>query len=160
MITFSVFFLLLCDILSISNLQITLALWYFCTVAYLVLQEIFCMRGESINFHLIVSFFYVLYRNITTWTSPKITLVVLFIICFLQNGILFLCWEIVVWPKADQPDCLLQPWLKHLHYFQYFVETLISLSSYSSSTSFSSTSCFTGLQSNQERYLIRSLNYL
>ena len=52
--------------------------------------KIFCVCGCPIIFHLIICLFYLLYCNITSWTSPKITLVLLLNTCFLQNGILFL----------------------------------------------------------------------
>ena len=70
--------LLLCDVLSLSNQQITVALYLllnFSTIGYLVLHNIFYVRGWLNIFHLIISFFYLLYYNIKSW---KITLVLLF----------------------------------------------------------------------------------
>ena len=68
------------------------------------------MCGRQIIFHLLVWLFYLLYFNITSLTIQKITLELSFITYFLQNGILFLLWEIVVQPKPDQPDQFLCPW--------------------------------------------------
>ena len=87
------------------------------------------MRGQPILFYLLICFFYLLYHNITSWTSPKITLVLLFITCFLWNGILFLPWEIVIWPKPNKSDCLLWPTYysryTHLKVRQYLILTTI-----------------------------------
>ena len=60
---FWLFYFLLCDVLSLSNLQITLALCLLlnlCTIEYLVLHDIFFVRRRPIIFHLIISFFYLL----------------------------------------------------------------------------------------------------
>ena len=66
------------------------------------------VRGHLFSTSLYASF-YLLYHNTISWTSPKITIALLFITCSLQNGILFLPWEKVVWPwsKPDQLDYLL-----------------------------------------------------
>ena len=42
-----------------------------CTIEYLVL----CMHEQPITFHFIILLFYLLYHNITSFTSPNITLV-------------------------------------------------------------------------------------
>ena len=114
------FCLLLCAILHLSNLQITLALCLLlisCTIEYLVLHEMFCMQERPIIFHLIISLFYLLYHNITSWISPKITLVLLFYYLLPVKWNFVLPWEIhwVVQPKPHQPDRLLQP-CSHLYY--------------------------------------------
>ena len=65
---------MLCAVLSLSNLKITLALCLLlnsCKIEYLVLHEILCMSGQPIIFHLIISLFYLLYHNITSWMDPK-----------------------------------------------------------------------------------------
>ena len=70
------------------------------------------MRGRLIIFHLTICFFYLLYRNIISWTSPKIVLIFLFIKFFvkwnfaftLRNSGLAKTWS------YDQPDHLLWPW--------------------------------------------------
>ena len=54
--------LLLCTVLSLSNLQITLAL-YFYTVEYLMYHKIFCIRGSLLIFYLIICLFYLLHHN-------------------------------------------------------------------------------------------------
>ena len=86
--------LLLCAVLRLSNLQITLALCLLlnsCTIEYLLLHEIFYVCGRLIIFHLIISLFYLLYHNITSWTCPKITSVLLFITCFNSLKLNFVC---------------------------------------------------------------------
>ena len=106
MITFSIliwlFFLLLCDVLNLSNLQITLELCLllnFYTKCTLCCKKYFAwVGGWSIISPFILSFFYVLYCNITSFTSPKITLVLCLLLGFCKKN-LFLPWEIVVWPN-------------------------------------------------------------
>ena len=62
-------------VLGLSNLATnhfcTLFITKFLQIEYFVLHEIFCVRGWPIIFHLIISFFYLLYHNITSWTSSK-----------------------------------------------------------------------------------------
>ena len=55
------------------------------------------------------------------------TLTLLFITCFLYNGILFLPSEIVVQPEPDQPDHLLWPWYLPLQRY-YSLQELITYS--------------------------------
>ena len=73
------FCLLLCAVLSLSNLQITLAL---CLLLNFLHSRIPCTALNILHvwliiFHLIICFFYLLYHNTTSWTSPSITLVLL-----------------------------------------------------------------------------------
>ena len=49
----------------------------FCTTEWLVCIKINGVRGRPITFHLLIWLFYLLYCNITSLTSPKITLVLL-----------------------------------------------------------------------------------
>ena len=77
------FCLLLCDVLSLTNLRtnhFSTLLLNFSTIAYLVLHEILLRAWGPINFHLIISFLSaVSYYNITSCTSPQITLVLTFV---------------------------------------------------------------------------------
>ena len=74
----------------LPNLKITPARYYL-----LLHNRIACahkikgVRGRPIIFYLLIWLFYLLYCNATSLTSPKITLALLFITCFLYNGILF-----------------------------------------------------------------------
>ena len=79
--------LLLCAVLSLSNLQITLAIYH----------KIIFERGRTVIFHLITCFFYLLYCNITSWISPKITLVLSFVTFF------FAKWNFVFTLRNSDP---------------------------------------------------------
>ena len=72
-----------------------------------------CVGGNNlfrIIFHLIISYFYLLYHNITSCSYKSKNHPSTFV-CYLLsvNGILFLPWGIVVRPKPDQLDHLLWP---------------------------------------------------
>ena len=59
-------YLLLCDVLSLSNLQITLALCLllsFFTIEHLYSIKHSCVCGRPIIFHFIICLFYLLYHN-------------------------------------------------------------------------------------------------
>ena len=80
--------LLLCAVISLSNLQINLTLCVILncySTEHLVLQRIFCMHGQPIIFHLILCFFYLLYCNVTSKTSTKIIQVPLYLLVVKWN---------------------------------------------------------------------------
>ena len=108
-----------------KNHTSTLSITYFCTTEYLVRIKINCVRGWLIIFHLLIWLFYLLCCDITSLTGPEITLALLFITCFLWNGILFLPWEIVVWPRPDQLDQFLRLVIYVSFGKLYFIITLL-----------------------------------
>ena len=97
-----------CKSTKTLNHTSTPSITYFCKTEYLVHIKVKHVRGQQIIFHLLIWLFYLLYCNITSLTSPIITLALLFITYLLQNGI-FLPWLIVAWPKPHQPDRFLRP---------------------------------------------------
>ena len=89
--------------MSLSNIQITLALClllHCCTLEYLMLHEIFCVLGRLIIFHPIISFFYLLYHNVTSWTSSKI---IIFIPGPFVYYLLSLKWNFVFTLRNSDP---------------------------------------------------------
>ena len=80
---------MLCAVLSLSNLQITLALWLllsFFTIEYLYGTKCSCVHGRPIIFHFIICLFYLLYHNITSQKSLYGTIV---------YYLLFVKWNLV-----------------------------------------------------------------
>ena len=72
-----------CKSTKLINHTNTPSITYFCTTEYLVHIKINRVRGRPMIFHLLIWLFYLLYCNITSLTSPKITLALLFNTCFL-----------------------------------------------------------------------------
>ena len=105
-------YLLLYAVQSLSILQTTFALCLllnFCTIEYLVLHERFCMHKQSVIFHLIICFFYLLYCNTyNKINKSKITLVFCLLLALVRWNIVF-TYRNIFWPKPYQLDYLLLP---------------------------------------------------
>ena len=97
--------------ISLSNLQITLVLCLLhnrlpCAVYFA------CVAADYFPPHHMPFYNYLLYHNVTSWTSPKITLVYFcLLLAFCKMKFCFYLGKYwVVQPKPDQPNHLLRPW--------------------------------------------------